>query len=249
MNRNHNILFGAFVSLQKTLILTLLISFSLCFDNNAVTGKKTTENNEKTRKTQLAFENQSYTDEDNNPRTTTLETERTSTEDIDLATEEILQCLLQDRQVLRYTTAKLSLLFFSPQQQQQQQEHNRSSPGGSTDKEYTPLVCQVVITAPGRLELHVRFIELSCSSSDNSVSVFEGDAERAVWNGCESVREPSAVSDLVSRSGRVRLVLTVKNLSLLSAVRMNVRARVSGRLFPPEVRMISSSLGNKTNGN
>ena len=145
-------------------------------------------------------------------------------------TGDISLCL-RDSLVLRHTTSKLSLFY--------EQQHN------SNISSYNQtLVCQVEITAPESLALRVQFLELSCSSA-NSVAVYEGEAQRAVWDGCESVWEPSAVSDLLSRSGRARLVLTARNHSLLTAVRMTVRAVVVTPLesFPLEMRMISPTLG------
>ena len=137
------------------------------------------------------------------------------------------KCLL-DELVLRFTTCKLSLLY-------QRDKDSRSRVNET-------LMCQTEMDAPEDLVLHVQFVEFSCSSV-NVLSVYEGSELRAVWNGCESVMEPSPVSDLVSRSGRVRLVLTVKNDSLLTAMRMTVRAVVRHQRPALEMRMLSSDVG------
>ena len=150
-----------------------------------------------------------------------------SRDSIQLSTETVSKCLL-DELVLRFTTCKLSLLY-------QRDKDSRSRVNET-------LMCQIEMDAPEDLVLHVQFVEFSCSSV-NVLSVYEGSELRAVWNGCESVMEPSPVSDLVSRSGRVRLVLTVKNDSLLTAMRMTVRAVVRHQRPALEMRMLSSDLG------
>ena len=216
MSRNCDLVLTLII-LQAVLILFMFTDLSFCFHNNATTKRAQPD------KTSRELAN-----EEDNSRIA-HESERSTTEEVSLVTGDISQCL-RDSLVLRHTTSKLSLFY--------EQQHNSNSSYSQT------LVCQVEITAPESLALRVQFLELSCSSA-NSVAVYEGEAQRAVWDGCESVWEPSAVSDLLSRSGRARLVLTARNHSLLTAVRMTVRAVVVSPLesSPLEMRMISPTLG------